>query len=148
MPDPARVVFDTSALLAALVQAHPKHSEALAYLNQALGDDVTFCVGSHTLAELYEALTRLPVSPQIAPGTAQHLIRTNVTDRATIIPLDGADYTATLHRLVSLDLSGTAIYDALHVRTAEKARADQLVTLHGRAFRRIPPLRPIELVVL
>jgi hypothetical protein len=36
----------------------------------------------------------------------------------------------------------------LHVLCAEKASADELRTLNGRDFRRMPPETPTDLVVL
>ena len=41
-----------------------------------------------------------------------------------------------------------AVYDALHVRAAEEAGADELHTFNGRDFRRMPPEPPCRLVVL
>ena len=50
--------------------------------------------------------------------------------------------------MTRLGLSGGAIYDALHVRAAEKAHVKKLYTFNGRDFRRMPPSPPTELVVL
>lgn len=50
--------------------------------------------------------------------------------------------------MVDRGVESEAIYDALHVRGAEKPSADELRTFNGRDFRRIPPTDPTQLVVL
>jgi len=45
-------------------------------------------------------------------------------------------------------LESGAVYDILHVLCAEKASADELRTLNGRDFRRMPLEKPTDLVVL
>lgn len=63
-----RLFFDTSTLVAAMVEGHPSHSAALPWLQRVKVD--TGLVAAHTLAELYAILTRLPVSPRIPPAMA------------------------------------------------------------------------------
>ncbi len=48
-----KILFDTSVLVAALVQKHPKHERALPWLSKAIRNEFEFIVSSHTLAELY-----------------------------------------------------------------------------------------------
>ena len=67
---------------------------------------------------------------------------------AEIIPLDASGYEAVLDRMTTLALTRGAIYDALHVRAADKTQADELVTLNGRNFRRMPPAPPCTLITL
>jgi predicted nucleic acid-binding protein len=50
--------------------------------------------------------------------------------------------------MADLGLTSRAVYDALHVRAAEKAEVDELLTFNGRDFRRMPPADPIRLVIL
>lgn len=67
---------------------------------------------------------------------------------AEIVDLAVVDYRAVLRRVVDLGLTSGAVYDAFHVRAAEKARAADFVTFNGRDFRRMPPAAPCRLVVL
>ena len=141
------VLFDTSVLVAALVNVHSRHDEALAYLNRALDSEIACYVSTHSLAELYAVLTRLPVRPRITPDTARQLIQDNVLSMTQIVDLDRSDYETVIEHMTTLNLTGGAIYDALHVRAAEKARIDRLLTM-DRDFRRMPPDPPVELVLL
>jgi hypothetical protein len=101
------------------------------------------------LAECYSSLTALPVSPSVTPGQARHLIEENVVEVAErIIELGSAEYLNALQRVANRGLESGAVYDMLHVLCAEKASADELRTLNGRDFRRMPPETPTDLVVL
>ena len=50
-----RILFDTSVLVAAMVESHPMHSRALPWLQQVRAGEPedSFFVAAHTLAELY-----------------------------------------------------------------------------------------------
>jgi hypothetical protein len=65
-----------------------------------------------------------------------------------IVDLDADDYVAVIGRMTDLGLESGAIYGGLHVRSAEKAEADELLTFNGRDFRRMPPADPTQLVIL
>jgi len=134
-----RLLFDTSVLVAAMVESHPMHLRALPWLQRAKNREFTFFAACHTLAELYAVLTGLPVSPKIPPAMARNLIEENVKSRAEIVPLSALDYTAVINRMTELGLSGGAIYDALIVKAAERAHADHLLTFNGKDFRRVWP---------
>ena len=65
-----RTLFDTSVLVAACIEGHPKHERALPWLSKAKAQEFEFVVSSHTLAELYAVLTTLPVKPRISPNVS------------------------------------------------------------------------------
>ena len=96
-------------------------------------------VTTHSLAELYAILTRLPVSPRITPTLAYRLIQQNVTNLCTIISLTAEDYDAVLQHLAETGLSGGITYDALILYAAIKANVDRIVTLNEKDFQRIYP---------
>ena len=56
-----KTLFDTSVLVAAVVEPHPMHVRALPWLQRAKAGEIDFFVASHTLAELYAVLTTLPL---------------------------------------------------------------------------------------
>ena len=95
-----------------------------------------------TLAELYAVLTTLPVQPRITPNVAQELIKHNVLDILDIISLSAEDYAVVIDQLSALGISGGATYDALILRAAANANADQIVTLNEDDFRRVAPALP------
>ena len=134
-----RVLFDTSVLLPALVEKHPRHAEAARRLGRAHDGKIHLVISAHTLAELYSMLTTLPVSPRIGPDEARELISQNVRSRAEVVSLDAADYDAVVDKMTEMGLPGGIIYDALHVHAARKAVVDRLWTFNGRDFLRIWP---------
>ena len=134
-----KVLFDTSVLVAAIVQPHPMHSRALPWLKRAKAGDGEYVVASHTLAELYAVLTTLPVVPRISPGLAWRLIREDVERTVMVVALSAADYRITIRRVVELGLTGGVLYDALLVRVAQKARVQRLLTFNLEDFKRVWP---------
>lgn len=134
-----RVFFDTSTLVAAMIEGHPSHAESLRWLQRVMAGTDTGLVAAHTLAELYAILTRLPVSPRISPATALQLIVHNVLDTCETISLTDDDYVTLLSHLAERRISGGATYDALLLHAAWKAGADRVVTLNVHDFRRVYP---------
>jgi predicted nucleic acid-binding protein len=94
-----KILFDTSVLVAALVQPHPLHDRALSWLKKAKAEEFDLIVSSHTIAELYAVLSTLPVSPRITPGLAWRLIHESVEPVASVISLSSSDYFATIKRV-------------------------------------------------
>ena len=133
-----RVLFDTSVLLAALVEAHPLHKRAFAWLKRAKAEEFVLLVSAHTLAELYSNLTGR-ARPRISAGEARRLVHENIETVAKIVPLSASDYAATLRRVADLGLTGGIVYDALIARAAQKAGAEKLVTFNADHFRHVWP---------
>ena len=134
-----KVMFDTSVLVAGMVEPHPMHERALPWLKRARSGDLEFFVASHTLAELYAVLTTLPVSPRISPGAAWRLIREDVITPAKVISVSPSDYGAVIRSIADLGMSGGIIYDAIITRAAQKAQVDRILTLNLDDFTRAWP---------
>jgi predicted nucleic acid-binding protein len=134
-----RILFDTSVLVAAMVEAHPGHGLALPWLQRVKDGTDNGVVAAHSLAELYAVLTTLPIRPLIRPTTAQQLIKRNVLDIFEVVYLSDEDYTAVIDHLSSLGIVGGATYDALILHAALKTDVEQVVTLNEKDFRRIHP---------
>jgi predicted nucleic acid-binding protein len=132
-----KILFDTSALVAAMVAPHPSHERSLPWLARARAGEFDWCVCTHTLVELCAVLTTLPVSPRIGPLVARRMIHENVQSRGKLVALTPADYVHVIGALSELGLSGGAIYDALIRRAARKAGADRLLTLNPRDLQRL-----------
>ena len=73
-----KALFDTSVLVAALWTNHPKHSACLSLLKKVKSGNIHGIICTHTLAELYSVLTRLPIKTAVSPQLAQQLIRENL----------------------------------------------------------------------
>lgn len=134
-----RVLADTSVLVPGMVAQHAFHERAFPWIYKARDSALELCVAAHTLAELYNTLTNLPLSPRIAPGMARRLIRDNVEAVARIVELTRSDYLRILDRAAELNIVGGTVYDALAARAAEKLKVDKLLTFNVRHFRRVWP---------
>ena len=104
------ILLDTSAVVAALMPAHPQHAWARPYFGIK---GASVC--AHTLAELYTVLTA----------------------RLNVVTLEPELYLRTIQRVSVLGLGGGAIYDALIAEAALKVKATQLVTLNAKHFVRL-----------
>lgn len=131
-----KVFFDTSVLVAALEKGHPRHGECWPCLNAAKTQQIQGALSTHSFAECYAVLTRLPVRPPITPLIAQRLIYTNLLD-LEVVALTSALYQRAIDRLVGLNLSGGVMFDALLAEAAIASGAEVLLTGNMKDFRRL-----------
>ena len=134
-----KILIDTSVLVAAIVESHPRHTQALPWLQRVKTGKVAFFVASHTLAELYAVLTTLPLKPKISPSTAWRLVHDNVETSAKVVSLSSSDYRDTVKQMSELGLTGGVIYDALIVKAAKKSKVERLLTFNFDDFIRVWP---------
>jgi predicted nucleic acid-binding protein len=130
------VLFDTSVFVAAFEASHPRHGVCLPWLQRAQEKEIGGYLSTHTFAELYSVLTRLPVRPTIAPAIAQRLLDENLR-LFVAIPLTAHDYQHAIACMVGLNLPGGGIFDALIAQAALKAEVDVLLTLNPSHFTRL-----------
>jgi len=131
-----KVLFDTSVLIAALEDSHPRYGVCLPWLQRVQASEIDGYISTHTFAELYSVLTRLPVKVPIAPVIAQRLIDENL-NLFVAIPLTVDDYQKAIACMVGLNLPGGGIFDALIAQAALKAEVDILLTLNPKHFTRL-----------
>lgn len=141
-----KTLSDSSVVIPSFIELHPHHAAASEVFDCAADGETALLVSAHALAEVYATLSVL--QPRLTPARVRQLIGESVESFAEVVALDADDYAAVLNRMAALKLVSGAIYDALHVRAAEKAGADELVTFNGRDFRRMLPAPPCRLVVL
>lgn len=134
-----KALFDTSVLTAAMVSGHRAHSRCRPWLARARSGELEGFVAAHVLAELYAALTSLPLQPPIAASTARRMVRDNVESAIQVVALSRRNYSRVLDDMAAGDLRGPSIYDALCVRAAKEAQVDRLLTLEVAHFRRLWP---------
>jgi predicted nucleic acid-binding protein len=133
--------FDTTVLVASSSQAHPHFAQASeAVARVVAGKDKGF-VSQHSVAEMYAALTRLPVLPRIHPLEAARMIRENILQHFHLIPLVKEDYVEALKMVSSAGWPGAKIYDALLLRCAEKCPAQRIYTFNLSDFKQMAPSR-------
>ncbi len=135
--------FDTSTLVAALLQQHPHHAVAFPRLKAVHDRTIQGHLTTHGLAELFATLTALPLKPRLLPNDVQRLIQNSVLDHFTLIPLGPREYQDAMVLTVTKNLSSGAIYDALHLVGARAAGCDALFTLNLRHFQVLAPGDPL-----
>lgn len=86
-----RVLFDTSIIIAALVVSHEQHTACVRWLNQAKTEQIQGIISTHSFAETYSVITRLPVRPRINPELAQRQLSLNLQSFEAV-PLVVEDY--------------------------------------------------------
>ena len=94
-----RILFDTSVLIAAVVEAHPAHAVTFPWLQRVKDKVDAGFVAAHSLAEMYSILTRLPVRPPISPEMARQVITVSILNTCAVVALSVADYVTLLDHL-------------------------------------------------
>jgi predicted nucleic acid-binding protein len=133
------VLFDTTVLIAGLVQSHPHHAVARPWLDAARTKRLDAFVGSHSLAEFYRVMTTIKSAPPLNPQLVWQMIEYDILPWCTPVALSWADYRNCLQRLVSANESGGIVFDALIVQAALNAGVDKLVSINARHFERLWP---------
>jgi predicted nucleic acid-binding protein len=133
------IFFDTTVLVAASAQSHPHFAQARpALLRVAAGQDKGF-MGQHSIAEVFAALTRLPVHPRIHPVEAARIVTENILPHFEVVPLAKEDYLEALNVMASGGWSGAKIYDALLLRGAARCAVERVYTFNLGDFRQLAP---------
>ena len=132
-----KTLFDTSVIIAALVESHPMHERAFPWLKQAKEKQFELIVASHTLAELYAVLSSLPLKPRISSSVAWRLIKENIESISKVISLTPAEYSSAIKSMSEMGFIGRKIYDSLIAKVAQKAKVERLLTLNIDHFRRV-----------
>jgi len=138
-----KACFDTSTLVAALLQQHPHHAIAFPRLQAVHEGSVQGHLTTHGLAELFATLTALPLTPRLLPADVQRLIRKSVLSHFTLIPLGSREYQDAIDLTVAKNLASGAVYDALHLTGARSAGCAALWTLNLRHFQALAPGDPL-----
>ena len=134
-----KVCYDTSVLVAALLQQHPHHAVAFPHLRAIHEGGVEAHLTTHALAELFATLTALPLKPRLLPADVQRLLQTSVLSHCVVIPLGPQEYQTAIALTAAQNLSSGAVYDALHLVGARSAACLKLYTLNPRHFRALAP---------
>ena len=131
------ILFDTSVLIAAFVESHPKHNAALKFLTRAKEKEFELFVSAHTILEVYSVLTSAPFKPKITTLTAKKLIENNIKSIAKILYLSDKDYFKIIEKMSDFDFKGGIVYDAIIVECALNENIDEIVTLNTKDFLRL-----------
>jgi len=133
------IFFDTTVLVAASIRSHPHHAQAFPALRRvASGRDRGF-ISTHSIAEVYAALTRVPVEPRIHPMEAARILTDNLLPHFDAVPIHKKDYVEALSVMREGGWSGAKIYDALLLGCAAKCSADRVYTFNLADFKLLAP---------
>jgi predicted nucleic acid-binding protein len=133
------VFFDTTVLVAASEHSHPHYTQARpALLRVAAGQDKGY-MGQHSIAEVFAALTRLPVQPRIHPVEAARIITDNILPHFEVVPIGKKDYLEALNTMARGGLIGAKIYDVLLLRCASRCAVERIYTFNLGDFRQLAP---------
>lgn len=132
-----KILFDSSVLIAAFVEFHPKHKTALSFLAKAKNKEFELFVSAHSILEVYSVLTSAPFKPRITSVIAKQLIENNIRSFAKIVYLSDKDYFVIIEKMSSSGLIGGIVYDAIIVECALNSKVDEILTLNPKDFLRL-----------
>jgi predicted nucleic acid-binding protein len=138
--------FDTSVLVASSSAAHSHFVQASAVVARVVsGRDKGF-VSQHSIAEVYSALTRLPVIPRIHPLEAARIIRDNILKNFETVPVEKRDYLEALRIVSESGWPGAKIHDALLLCSASRSPAQRIYTFNLRDFQQLATGRVQQII--
>ena len=127
--------FDSSVLVAAMVEDEPRHEASL----RALAGAQAGCASVHSLFECYAALTGGRLGTRLTPTDAAGMIRANLQDRLKLVSLTPGEQMEVVVSAGAVGARGGAVYDLLVLGAARKAHADRILTLNLRHFMAFAP---------
>lgn len=134
-----KVFLDTNVLVSAALKQHVFHERSFAVMERVWSQKDEGVISTHSLAETYSVLTKLPPPYRHAPEQALLSIEENILKHFKTISLVGSDYAAFLREAVGSGIQGGTIYDALLLKCASKAGVDRIYTLNLKHFQSIAP---------
>jgi predicted nucleic acid-binding protein len=111
-------------LVAAVDAKHELHARASPLWERVQEGEAEGVVSGHSLAEMYAVLTRLPPPYRHAPEQALLSIEENILKHFKISILTGNDYAALIWEAAVAGIQGGTVYDAVLLKSAEKAKPD------------------------
>ncbi len=127
--------FDTSALIAAMVQEEEHHSAAL----KALAGAADGFTSTHAIAETFATLTSGRLQVQLTPAEAAQVIDANVIQRLRVVDIGLSDYQQAIRNSQTVGARGGAIFDMLHLQAARRGSANRILTINVRHFQAFAP---------
>jgi predicted nucleic acid-binding protein len=130
-----KVFCDTNVLISAFLTNHPQHNAARPVLERIKARIDEGWAATHSLAETYAVLTRLPGANQVVPSITWQLIAENILKNFSLIGLSATAYSKTLEKAAASDIEGGKIYDALLLAAAVKSGAERIYTFNVTHFQ-------------
>jgi predicted nucleic acid-binding protein len=126
------VFFDTTVLLAGLIDMGPTSVAAQALLDAVAGGKLKRpLTGWHCCLEFYSVATRLPAELRLAAGDAVRLLEEEVAARFNIVDLPAHERTRLLRDAANDGVTGGRVYD-LHIAETARAHGVRVVVTDNR----------------
>ena len=140
-----KVLLDTSVIVAGTVPSHASHAVSLTWLEGAKRNDFESVISTHSIAECFAVLTRLPLRPRIT-GQAVRKLLDDLLMNVNPVGLTASDYLDLLDDLTTSRLVGGVVYDGVIVKAAQLEDVDYLITLNEADFHRLWPAEASRIV--
>jgi len=129
------IYFDTSTLIAAMVEEEEHHDAAL----EALATSADGFTSTHAIAETFATLTSGRLEIQLTPEEAMQIVDANVIRRIRVVDLVLNDYQQAMRKSHKVGARGGAIFDMLHLEAARRGGAKRVLTVNVRHFQVFAP---------
>jgi predicted nucleic acid-binding protein len=142
-----KYLFDTNTLIAALVESHVHHAQALPWLHKVHAKEIEGFISIHTIAELYAVISRYPALQPISSELVVEQIEDEVLNHFEVIALNRDEYHAIIRHLAKTGIVGGTVYDAVIIAAGIKASVDHLLSFNAKHFRRVYPSVAHKIIV-
>ena len=126
---------DTSVIVAALLSWHADHDRAARWLGDHL-EGRELVLPEPVLIESYSVMTRLPSPHRLSPETAHTLLESNLS-AIRVVGIPSSSMWKFLRETATEGTAGGAIYDAVILECAVRAKAGHIATFNTRDFERL-----------
>lgn len=133
------IFCDTSVLVAACIRKHPHYERARPILEIVASGKESGIISAHSVAEIFSALTSVPVMPRILPVEARDIIATNIKRHFHLVAITSEMYEKAVEICVGRGIGGGKVYDALLLECARQAKVDRIYTFNLHDFRQLAP---------
>ncbi len=128
--------LDSAVLVTVFVAAHPHHRASVRLYKDG-SSQADWCA-SHSLAEVYSTLARLPHPNKATPAQALECVE-NIVTRLRCMSLAGEEFLSGLQEAARRHIAGGSLYDLLIARCALKAGVDEIFTWNIRHHQLFGP---------
>ena len=129
-----KVALDTSVIVAAVFEEHPHHLRASWWLRTRRNLDRI--ASWHAYAEAWAVLSALPIEPRVS-GEVAAAVLDRLRRRLAFVAARSTTYPSAGARCNARGLRSGAVYDALHLVTAEVESASLFLTFNVEDFTRL-----------
>lgn len=138
-----KVAFDTSVIVAALLESHPNFATASPWIGALDAGDIEGVWTTHAYAETWAVLTRLPIAERVTGQDASRALDSLAAVQQPTA-LDFGTYQQAAQRASEAGGRSGIIFDAVHLVAAEVAGSEVFLTYNVADFERLHPQLRVE----